>query len=370
LTGKEKQALRQAKRRGERPARLVLRVLIILMANDGKTISETAESLHCCEQTVLNQRKRFLQRRTIGAVAALQDLPRSGRPPTYGVTARVQVIAIVCETLHRHELPLSRFAMSDLLPIVRCEGDLPYLSMGTLQRILDENALKPWRYRYWLYPRDPQFVPKACVVLNLYAGVWDGAPLGPDDYVISADEKTIQVLQRCHAGQAAAPGYPQRVEFEYERHGTVAYHAAWDVHRGRIFGRVAANTCIATFSQLVDLVMQQEPYRSAGRVFWIVDGGSAHHPNTFPARLKARYPHAVAIALPTHSSWLNQIELYFSIVQRKVLTPLDVRDQAQLTQRLLDFQDYYQLSARPFKWTFTSQALKARLSELKDYAAA
>ena len=366
--GKEKQELRQGKRRGTQPARLVVRILIILMASDGKTISETATLLGCCEQTVLNQRQRFLERRTVGAVAALRDLPRSGRPPTYSTTARVQVIAIVCETLQQHELPLSRFAMRDLLPIVRREGDLPQLSTSTLQRILDENVLKPWRYRYWLYPRDPEFVPKACVVLNLYARVWNDAPLRPDDYVISADEKTIQVLERCHAGQAAAPGYPQRVEFEYVRHGTIAYQAAWDVHGGRILGRVAVNTCIATFNELVDLVMQQEPYRSAARVFWIVDGGSAHHPNTFPTRLKARYPNAVAVALPTHSSWLNQIELYFSIVQRKVLTPLDVRDEVHLTRRLLDFQDYYQQSARPFNWTFTSQALKARLAELKDYA--
>jgi hypothetical protein len=75
------------------------------------------------------------------------------------------------------------------------------------------------------------------------------------------------------------------------------------------------------------------------------------------------------VALPTHSSWLNQIELYFSIVQRKVLTPLDVKDQAHLTQRLLDFQSYYQASAQPFNWTFTSQALRARMAELEDYAA-
>jgi hypothetical protein len=367
LTGKEKQELRQAKCRGKPPARLVLRILIILMANDGKTISETAKSLACCEQTVLNQRKRFLERRTTGAVAALRDLPRSGRPQTYGATTRVQVVAIVCETLHRHELPLSRFALRDLLPIVQHEGDLPQLTSSTLQRILHEDALKPWRYRYWLYPRDPEFVHKACPVLNLYAGVWDDGPLRPDEYVLSADEKTVQVLQRCHAGQPAAPGYPQRVEFEYVRHGTIAYHAVWDVHRGRVFGRVAPNTCIATFSELVDLVMQQEPYRSAARVFWIVDGGCAHHPSTFPARLQARYENAVAVALPTHSSWLNQIELYFSIVQRKVLTPLDVRDEAHLTQRLLDFQAYYQRSARPFNWTFTSQKLKARLKELRDY---
>lgn len=349
------------------PARFVIRILIILMADAGQTIAATASTLGCCEQTVLHQRQRFLERRGSGAVAALRDLPRSGRPRTYSAAQRAQVVAAVCEALHEQQLPLSRFGVPDLLPGVREAVALPRLSVSTLARILAQCALKPWRYRYWLYPRDPQFVPKACRVLDLYAGLWEGVALGPDEYLISADEKTIQILQRCHAGQPAAPGYPQRAEFEYVRHGTVAYHAAWDVHRARIFGRVAPTTSIATFAELIDLVMQQEPYRSATRVFWIVDGGSAHHPRTFPARLQAQYANAVPVALPTHASWLNQIELYFSIVQRKVLTPLDVRDADQLTQRLMDFQDYYQQSARPFAWKFTSQALKARLVELKNY---
>ena len=130
---------------------------------------------------------------------------------------------------------------------------------------------------------------------------------------------------------------------EYVRHGIIAYHVARDVQRGRIFGRMAPNTCITTFAEFVDLVMQQEPYRSAAQVFWIVDGGSAHHPNTFPAHLQAQSSNAVA--LPTHSSWLNQIETYFLIVQHKILTPLDVRDAGHLTERLLDFQGYYQRSA-------------------------
>ena len=367
LTGQEKRELRQAQRSGTVPARFVVRILIIVLANDRKTIAATAKLLGCCEQTVLNQRRRFLERRAEGALNALRDLPRGGRPRTYTVPMQTQVVAVVCETLHQHELPLSRFSIHDLLPIVRREADLPQLSASTVARILNQNALKPWRYRYWLYPRDPEFVSKACRVLDLYAGVWHDEPLGPGDYVISADEKTVQVLQRCHTGQPAAPDYPQRVEFEYVRHGTVAYHAAWDVQRGRIFGRVAPNTCIATFAELVDLVMQQEPYRSAARVFWIVDGGSAHHPNTFPARLQAQYANTVTVALPTHSSWLNQIEIYFSIVQRKVLTPLDIRDADYLAERLLDFQGYYQHTARPFNWAFTAQALRARLEELKDY---
>ena len=366
LKGKEKQTLRQAKKQGCKSARLVIRILIILLADKGKTIAATAEILGCCEQTVLNQRKRFLTRRSEGPVAALMDLPRSGRPVTYGPQERVQITAIVCETLWKRELPLSRFSIADLHRVVIQEDGLASLSHSSLGRFLREDALKPWRYRYWLFPRDPEFVNKACVILDLYAGFWQGKRLGPDEYVLSADEKTIQILTRCHPSLPTCPEYVQRVEFEYERKGTVAYHAAWDVFRGRIFGRVASNTCIATFNQLVDLVMTQTPYQTAKRVFWIVDGGSAHHRNTFPARLSGMYANAVAVSLPVHASWLNQIEIYFSIVQRKVLTPLDVTDKQTLTKRLLLFQDYYQEVAKPFSWKFTADDLKRRIDAIQE----
>jgi len=345
-------------------------MFIILWADKGQTIASTAKLLGCCEQTVLNWRKRFLERRSEGGLAALMDMPRSGRPVTYGAPERAQVIAIVCETLHKHELPLSRFSTADLHRIVIQEEGLAGLSPASLARILDQNALKPWRYRYWLFPRDPDFIEKACVILDLYAGFWEGQRLGANEYLLSADEKSIQVLLRCHPSLPTVPGYEQRVEFEYKRLGTVAYHAVWDVLRGRIFGRVAANTCIATFNELVTMVMTQEPYCSSARTFWIVDGGCAHHPNTFPARLRDLYPNAAAVSLPVHSSWLNQIEIFFSIVQRKVLTPLDVADNETLTQRLLDFQDYYQATARPFTWNFTAADLKNRLDALKNFAPA
>jgi hypothetical protein len=360
--------LRQAKKKGRKCARLVIRILIILLADKRKTIAATAESLSCCEQTVLNQRKRFLARRWEGPVKALEDLPRSGRPVTYGAQERAQVTAIVCETLWKHELPLSRFSIADLHRVVTQTESLAGLSQSSLGRFLRQNALKPWRYRYWLFPRDPDFVNKACVILDLYAGFWEGQRLGPDEYVLSADEKTIQVLARRHPSLPVVPGYEQRVEFEYKRKGTVAYHAAWDVFRGKVFGRVAPNTCIATFNQLIDLVMTQSPYQAAGRVFWIVDGGSAHHRHTFPTRLSGMYANAMAVSLPVHASWLNQIEIFFSIVQRKVLTPLDVIDQRALTRRLLAFQDYYQEIAKPFSWKFTTADLKKRLAALQEFS--
>lgn len=368
LSGKEKQILRRAKKKGCKNARLVIRILIILWADEGKTIAQTAELLDCCEQTVSNWRKRFIARRSEGPVAALDDLPRSGRPVTYGAPERARIVVTVCETLKKRELPLSRFSISDLHKIVIEEEGLADLSHGSLARILAENALKPWQYSYWLFPRDPNFVEKACVVLDLYAGFWEGQRLKPDEYVLSADEKTIQVLKRKHPGLPAVPGHERRTEFEYERDGTIAYHAAWDVFRGRIFGRVAPNTCIVTFNKLVDSVMTREPYRNSARTFWIVDGGCAHHPNTFPARLQGMYSNAVAVSLPTHSSWLNQIEIYFSIVQRKALTPMDVTDSETLTQRLVKFQDYYQETAKPFDWKFTAADLKRRLDALKEFA--
>jgi hypothetical protein len=369
LSGKEKHELRQAKKRGRKSVRLVIRILIILLADSGKTIVQTAEILGCCEQTVLNQRQRFVQRRAEGPVTALLDLPRSGRPVTYGAKEQAQVVAVVCETLAQQGLPLSRFSITDLQRVVVKEEGLATLSHASLGRILKQNVLKPWCYRYWLYPRDPDFVVKACVVLDLYAGFWQGQRLGPDEYVLSADEKSIQVLTRCHPSLLARPGHQQRIEFEYERLGTVAYHAAWDVFRAKIFGQVVPNTCIATFNQLVDTVMTQQPYQYSARTFWIVDGGCAHHPNTFPARLQSMYPHAVAVPLPTHSSWLNQIEIFFSIVQRKVLTPMDVANQVILTKRLLDFQDYYMETAKPFSWKFTAQDLKKRLEALHNFMA-
>ena len=344
----------------------MIRILIILLADKGKTIAATADILGCCEQTVLNQRKRFLACCAEGAVAALMDLPRSGRPVTYGPQERAQITAVVCETLWERKLPLSRFSIADLLRVVLQEEGLAGLSHSSLGRFLCQDALKPWRYRYWLFPRDPDFVNRACVILDLYAGFWQGQRLGPDEYILSADEKSIQILSRCHPSRPTTLGFKQRVEFEYQRQGTVAYHAAWDVFQGRIFGRVAPNTCIATFDQLIDLVMSQAPYQTARRVFWIVDGGCAHHRNTFPARLKSMYPNAVAVSLPVHASWLNQIELYFSIIQRKVLTPLDVADETILTQRLLSFQDYYQEIAKPFSWKFTANDLRKRYEAVQE----
>jgi len=207
------------------------------------------------------------------------------------------------------------------------------MSVSTIWRIRDRDALKPWRYRGWIFPRDPHFAEKAGRVLDLYAGCWDGRAPHPEDGVLSADEKTsIQARNRAHRSRPPAlrqgkrPGQPTQVECEYDRGGALAYLAAWDVRRGRIQGRCDAKTGKVPFGRLVDQIMRQEPYRSAPRVFWIVDQGSSHRGAKAAHELEARYPNLILVHLPTHASWLNQVEISFSIIQRKESPSLLMRE--------------------------------------------
>jgi hypothetical protein len=275
------------------------------------------------------------------------------------------VKALACELPARRDQPLSRYSTADLARLIAAHPDAPGMSRSTIWRILAQDALKPWRYQGWLFPRDPAFATTAGRVLDLYAGWWAGQPLSPDDCILSADEKTsIQARARCHATTPPRPGQAMRVEHEYARGGALAYLAAWDVRRGGVIGRCEATTGIAPFDRLVAQVMAEEPYRSAPRVFWVVDNGSSHRGEAACQRLQARYPNLILVHLPTHASWLNQIEIYFSIVQRKVLSPNDFPHLAAVETRLLAFEALYNDTAVPFHWRFTRADLEDRLAAL------
>jgi hypothetical protein len=156
-------------------------------------------------------------------------------------------------------------------------GIVAKISGTTLWCWLSQDALRPWRHRTWIFPRDRQFARKAGRVLDLYHRRWRGIALGPRDYVLSTDEKTsIQARRRKHRSLAPAPWRPLRVEHEYARAGALAYLAAWDVRRARPFGRCERETGIAPFERLVARVMGQEQYRSARRMFFVADNGPSH----------------------------------------------------------------------------------------------
>ena len=277
----------------------------------------------------------------------------------------VQVKALACEIPARLGIPLSRFSTSELAREAVTRGITASISGATVWRWLSADALKPWQHRSWIFPRDPDFEAKAGSVLDLYQRRWEGRSLRPDEYVISADEKTsIQARIRLHPTQPPAAGQAMRVEHEYERGGALAYLAAWDVHRGKVFGRCEQTTGIEPFGRLVEQVMTQEPYASAHRVFWIVDNGSSHRGKAAIQRLETAWPTLKLVHLPVHASWLNQIEIYFSIVQRKVLTPNDFASLVAVEERLLAFEKRFGEVARPFEWKFTRADLATLMAKL------
>jgi hypothetical protein len=283
----------------------------------------------------------------------------------------VAVKALACKLPATTGLPLARWQSPDLARAAIESGIVASISGTTIWRWLSDDAIKPWQHRSWIFPRDPRFAVKATRVLDLYARRFDGKPLRHDEYVISADEKTsIQARIRKHPTTPPAPGRPMRVEHEYTRGGALAYLAAWDVHQATVFGRCEDTSGIAPFDRLVDHVMTTEPNTSARTVYWVVDNGSSHRGQASVDRLEGRWPTLRLIHLPVHASWLNQVEIYFSVVQRKVVTPNDSTDLDQLAARLLDFQDYYQQIAAPFQWKFTKADLHDLLARIATHDAA
>jgi hypothetical protein len=279
----------------------------------------------------------------------------------------VEVKAIACELPAVRAVPLGRWSLAELREEVITSGLVSEVSVSTLWRWLAEDALKPWRHRSWIFPRDPDFAAKAGVVLDLYQRRFHGRRLEPGEFVVSADEKTsIQARCRCHPTLPPAVARVMRVEHEYERGGALAYLAAWDVHQARLFGRCEPSTGIQPFGRLVEQVMTIEPYASARRVFSIVDNGSSHRGQASVDRLQGAWSNLRLVHLPVHASWLNQIEIYFSIVQRKVVTPNDFTDLGEVQRRLLGFQRRYEQTAVPFDWRFTRADLDDLLGRLDE----
>jgi transposase len=340
----------------------VIRARIVLDAAHGYPSAEIARRRGVAVDTVRTWRGRYADE----GMAGLADRPRAGRPPTFTAVQVAEVKALACQMPAETGVPLSRWSCPDLAGEIIRAGIAASMSASTVRRILAADTIKPWQYRSWLFIRDPQFAARATRVLDLYARVWDGIPLGDDEYVISSDEKTsIQARCRCHPTLPPGKSRTMRINHEYDRGGALAYLAAYDVHRAHVTGLCADTTGIDPFMELVEEVMTQEPYASAKRVFWIVDNGSSHRGQTAIDRLAARYPNAVMVHTPVHASWLNQVEIYFSIVQRKVVTPNDFTDLDQVQYRLADFERRYNHTAQPFRWKFTPADLAGLLARLE-----
>jgi hypothetical protein len=297
-------------------------------------------------------------------------IPDVAASRTFPPLDRAIIVSIACDVVARTGNPLSRQSTTDLAKRARDELDRS-ISRSTVWRILDEDAIKPWQYEHWIFPRAVDFFAKAAVVLDLYEGYWQGERLDPFDRILSTDEKTsIQARLRRHESLGPAPGRCRRVEAEYARGGALQYLAAWDVQEGLAMGRCEAKTGLEPFGRLVQQVMAQPPYAVAGRVFWVADNGSSHRGEAAVQRLSRAYPNALLVHTPVHASWLNQVEVYFSLLQRKVLTPNDSTSLPELELRIRLYEELTNQQPRPFDWRFTKYDLFALLQRLAKREAA
>jgi len=361
LSAGERATLKKRVRGAKTAWRDRLRAQIVLAAARGRDNTRIARDLAISQDTVRKWRGRFAVRGLDG----LTDLPRSGRPRRISELTRAAVVALACQLPAATGVPLSRWTGPELLAEITRAGTAQDLSVSSVLRILAEHPVKPWQYQSWICPRDPDFAARASVILDLYQGFYQGKRLRPGDRILSVDAKpSIQARGRCRPTAAARTGTPMRVEHEYVRHGALALLAVLDVRTGNVFAATPATTGITPFMDLIGKVMSLPEYKDAPRVFVIVDNGSDHRGQAAVKRLRDAWPNAIMIHTPVHASWLNQAEIFFSITQKKALTPNDFASLDELSGTLLAFVDRYNQTARPFNWKFTAADLARFLDRI------
>jgi transposase len=333
----------------------VQRFRLVLLLHEQPTLrnDEAAEAVGLSARQVQRWRSRWA-----AGDFSIEDLSGRGRKAAFApLLDQTLIRAMACEVVAQTKEPLSRQSVADL--VRRAEAALgKKISRSTVWRTLHHAAIKPWQYEHWIFPRDPRFAEKAGPILDLYAGTRQCKPLGLKDYVLSMDEKTsIQARARCHEQTPPEPKQSRRIETEYDRNGALQYLAAWDVHRGVVLGRCETKTGIEPFGRLVDQVLEQKPFHDADRLFFVVDNGSSHRGQMSVARMRRRDKRFILVHTPVHASWLNQVEIYFSIIQRKVLTPNDFATLDAIRLRLALYEDLSNRTPRPFAWKFTRQDL-------------
>jgi transposase len=271
--------------------------------------------------------------------------------------------------------PESRFSAASIASLLVTLQVVTSISVRTVQRWLDALHLKPWRFRSWLTPKDlAHFLPRACPVLDLYERVRRGT-LKPGEVVFSIDEKTsIQARQRA-VRKPPRPGRVMQVEHSYLRRGAVHLIAALHVASGLLWGGVYEHKRFVEFSDFLTDLLRQAIAAGARRIHLILDNGSTHRPKYLATWLMENFPkdtYGVEFDvhwLPVRSSWLNQIENTFSVLQRKVLQPNDFSSRQEVALRIVQWMDQRNLAPKPINWTYTSQQLRAKYQVREQMAA-
>ena len=344
LARKEREALETLARKATAPARSVLRAKIILLAARGLANAEIARALGCHVDTVSKWRRRFVEE---GRLEALNDRPRSGRPVRVTPEIHCELIKLACDRPRDHREDRNVWTHERLAAALEEETGVR-ISRSEVGRILRNEDFRPHQVRPWLHSPDPKFRAKVRRICELYLRPPPGA------HVVCVDEKTsIQALARRYPGRPAAPGRAARREFEYVRHGTCALLAAFDVRTGRVYGECKRQRRATDLVVFMDNLARQYP---RGPVFIVWDNLNIHFDGEearwteFNRRHGGRFHF---VYTPLHASWVNQIEIWFSILQRRVLRDGDFPSRDALISAVEGFKEQWnRYEAHPFKWSF------------------
>jgi transposase len=321
--------------------RLVQRARVVLMAADGATNRAIAAATGLSQDAVGRWRARY----DAEGLDGLRDKPRAGRPPVHGAQERLRIVATATSAPPEPDSQWTHQAIADHLADTG-------MSASYVGRTLKRLDLKVHKVRGWLNRRDtPEFWERAADICGLYLDPPDTA------LVLSVDEKTaIGARSPKHPTQLAAPGRPARREFEYVRHGTASLMAALDVATGQVLGtdieRNDAATFIAFLEEIDDVVPPELD------IHLVLDNGSSHVAKATKAWL-AEHPRFHPHYTPPHASWLNQVELFLSILTRRLLRRGEFVSREDLVAKIIGFIADYDATAGPFKWTYDGQPRKA-----------
>lgn len=332
----------------------VLRARILLLAHHHPHLSnaEIARRLACSVSTVKLWRKRWQ------SCDSLKDLARSGSPRTFTSLQRAQIISLACSSPQQHSKPWMRWSGEKLAEVAVEQQIVESISPSTIRTWLREDKIKPWRYHSWQHSQDPQFVEKASAVLDLYEQAEDLQ--GQGEMVVGVDEKTsIQARQRVSKTQAAGPGEVMKVADRYKRMGALQLFCALVVATGVSYARTRARKKFADFKAFLEEFFRSRLCEGLKVLHLILDNGPTHAPKQLSGWIsEMELSFEVRIYwLPKYASWLDQVEIIFSKVQRDVLTPNDFGSLMMLDKRLMSYFDEINKEPKPIRWSYTKRKM-------------
>lgn len=348
-------------RAGTTSQRELLRLRIVAASKGARSAQAIAEELGVSRSAVERWRSRFLD----SGFKALADAPRSGRPSPLRPEQLMEVVAIACEPLPGEDgaIPANgriTRSIDDVVATAKERGVVESIGWGTVQRLLANADIKPHRDQQWLHSIDPEFREKVAAICKLYL-----QPPADDEVVLCIDEKPgMQALERKHSSRPTDKGRLRRQEFEYKRHGTQTLIAAFNVHTGNVVYQCGDTRKGEDLVSFMNDVAAAYPDKKV-HVVW--DNLNIHFdgPDTRWAKFNACHGDRFDFTYtPKHASWVNQVECFFSILQRNSLNRGSFTSKGHLREIVSNFIDHWNKNkAHPFNWTFTGYPLRTGVDE-------